>query len=129
MGIVLLYSGISFAWTALNPTIIGLIAGMEGAALGYVPFAYWHELLASRVNNLPGDTSRPLFILAYGFPLPMTAAFIVLPIGGAIMGMIAARMGLFINKKRKTNKTKIVAFMWGLVFGFFFNMFVGFFNQ
>ncbi len=131
IGIVLLFPVVSVVWAWLNPTVIGLIAGIIGAALGFLPFAYWHEFAGSRVNELPGDTSSILFILAYGLPLPMVAVFVVLPIGGAIMGVIGVKIGLkrHLNKNGNPDRVKTVAVWWGLIFGFLFNLFVGFFSQ
>lgn len=112
-------------------TVIGLIAGIVGAALGVVPFSILHEFLGGLVNDMPGDTSTILFILAYGLPLPMMAIFVVLPIGGIIMGMIGANIGAkrHLKKSNGSNHVKMVAMWWGLIFGFLFNLFVGFFSQ
>ena len=112
-------------------TVIGLIAGIVGAVLGFIPFAILHEFLGGLVNDMPGDTSTILFILAYGLPLPMVAVIVVLPLGGIIMGIIGANVGAkrYIKKISGNKNVKAVAFWWGLIFGFLFNLFVGFFNQ
>ena len=112
-------------------TVIGLIAGIVGAVLGFIPFAILHEFLGGLVRDMPGDTSTILFILAYGLPLPIIVFLFVLPLGGIIMGIIGANVGVkrSLKKKSGNKNVKAVAFWWGLIFGFLFNLFVGFFNQ
>lgn len=109
-------------------TMIGFVAGVIGAALGLLPFLGLHEFLA---GLLPEDASRLLFILAFGYPIHIVAAIFVLPLGGAIMGTIGANIGANRHIKNNIGDDYIwwrVTFWWGLIFGFFINLFFGVFS-
>ncbi len=115
-------------------TVIGLIGGVIGAALGFVPFFFLHEFLGSLVNDthVPRETfTIILFILAYGLGFPSIAALVVLPLGGAITGIIGAKIGTkrYLKKNMGNDRIRPVSFWWGLIFGFFYNLLVGFYNQ
>jgi hypothetical protein len=112
----------------------GLVGGLIGAALGVVPFFFLHVFLGGLVENmhLQRDTfTIILFILAYGLGFPSIAVFVVLPLGGAITGIIGANIGTkrYLKKNIGNDRIRWVAFWWGLSFGFLFNLFVGFYSQ
>jgi|GEM_PF-3777405 len=108
--------------------VTGLVAGVIGAALGFLPFGIFHQWLA---GFLPTDVSVILFILAFGYPLPLLATLVVLPLGGAIMGVVGTNIGLKIYLKKNIGNDHLwrVAFFWGLIFGFLINIFFGFYSQ
>jgi hypothetical protein len=126
--------GQGYAYSKRTVVLIGIIAGIIGAILGFRPFAIWHESLGGLVESI--DVRRNaiisiLYLLTYGLGFPAVAAYVVLPLGGAVTGVIGANIGTkrYLKKNTGVDRIRSVAFWWGLVFGFLFNLFVGFYSQ
>lgn len=133
IGIALLLPGV-YTLTKLKQFAVmltGAISGLIGSALGFLPFLLLHGFLISLTDNLTGDTSKIISMLADGIPLPMLGAITVLPIGGIVTGMVGTSIGLLRHLKNggALESQKWVALRWGLVFGFFFSSLFTYYNQ
>jgi hypothetical protein len=101
--------------------VIGLVMGIIGAIVGFIPMEFLHSLLYGILGSyIPRGGPSVLLFLISGYPM-IWGEIIILPIGGAIFGFI----GSFIGLKRQSSRL----WLWGGVAGFLFNLFVSFWAQ
>ena len=97
---------------------IGLIAGIIGAVIGFLPIdllkIFLVESILLRVFGSYGAIPDYLLYIT-GLPLPSYGVVLV-PIGGALFGIIGALIGLGRHSSR--------VWLWGGIFGLLFNLFI-----
>jgi len=104
--------------------VIAAIAGIFGAAIGFMPINRLHWYLNNNllvpVYGHYYDTPKLLYHLVNGIVLYFYPPFVVIVVvlGGIIFGIIGAVIG------RKKNSRRL--WLWAGISGFIFNLFVSF---
>ena len=103
---------------------VGLVMGVFGSIIGFFPFMFLRDqLIDFFVWKTYGSYSKTPDFLLYligGLPLPFDL-IIILPIGGALFGIIGAIIGLLRHSTR--------VWLWAGVAGLLFNFLVSFWSQ
>ena len=106
----------------IRARLIGLGAGIIGVLIGIYPINLLrYQITYFVVYSIFGSynaTPNILLSLLNGYPIWVNLMFIVVPIGGALFGIIGAIIGLLRNSTR--------VWLWGGIAGLVFNFVVSF---
>ena len=110
----------------MSPSVIltGLFAGIMGAIIGAIPIQllkYFLDNLLVSIYGSYGAIPVSLEFLVWGIPLPFVLAWICVPIGGALFGIVGVTIAF------NRNSTRV--WLWGGIAGFLSNLLVGFMSQ
>ncbi len=108
----------------LKTVLIGLVMGLIGSIVGFIPVMYLHyqltDFLVYKIFGSYNTTPDALLYLVAGLPLPF-AGILIVPIGGAIFGIIGALVGL--------RRHSVRIWLWAGIAGLLVNFLVSFWAQ
>lgn len=118
--------------TAVKTGLTGIGCGLIAAVVTFVPISLvrffvaeqWLQLLANQ------DLSQLYVFLVAGLPLPW-ALILVMPLGGALLGLLGASAGVWRAQRQgvPAYKQLRVAMLWGGLGGTAVHLFVSFWAQ
>jgi hypothetical protein len=113
--------------------VAGMGCGMVAAVVAFLPIMLlqmWLLGLLARIAGPAYDLPLPLILLFTGLPLPW-ALILIVPVGGALLGLVGSIAGLR-QAQKKAQPARVqwrVALLWAALSGAAINLLVSFWAQ